>query len=129
VGAVHAVVFLWTPPHFWALAIMYERDYTSAEVPMLPSVRGAPSAARASLRYGVATVAASLALPFADDGVGLVYVVTAVVLGAGLVTRSVQLVRQPDIRRAQRLFHFSISYLAALFIVVAVDQFVRWPFA
>jgi heme o synthase len=122
-----AVVFLWTPPHFWALAIMYERDYSSADVPMLPSVRGPAVAARASLRYAVLTVAASLALPLVDDRVGVVYLAAAVVLGAGFVARSVQMVRAPEARRAKRLFAFSITYLAVLFLAVAADQLVRWP--
>jgi heme o synthase len=122
-----AVVFLWTPPHFWALAIVCERDYASAEVPMLPSVSGSVVAARRSLGYAVATVAASLALVLVEPRVGVVYVAVAVSVGVVFLARAVRLVRRPEPTEARRLFGFSIIYLAVLFLSVAVDQVVHWP--
>jgi heme o synthase len=123
-----AVVFLWTPPHFWALAIVHERDYSSAEVPMLPSVLGSAEAARRSLRYAAMTVVVSLALPLTDDGVGLLYVVTAALLGGILLHQAWKVRRWPSPKQARRLFGYSITYLAALFTAVALDQVLRWPF-
>jgi heme o synthase len=121
------VVFLWTPPHFWALAIVCDRDYATASVPMLPVVHGRPEAARRSLRYAAATVAGSLLLPVADSRVGAIYVTAAVVLGALFLARAVRMLREPSPPVARRLFLFSITYLALLFGALIVDQLLRLP--
>jgi heme o synthase len=118
------VVFLWTPPHFWALAIVCERDYASAAVPMLPVVHGRQETARRSLRYAAATVGASLLLPLVDARVGPVYLAVAVTLGAMLLHRSIRLRRQPTPPVARRVFTFSITYLAVLFVALVADQVV-----
>jgi len=123
------VVFFWTPPHFWALAMRYREDYAAAGVPMLPVVATAHAVARQILGYAVATVATSLVLwPVAHTGV--VYPGIAVVLGAVFVGQAALLLRRSrssdELAALQpmRLFHFSNLYLTLLFIAVALVPFV-----
>jgi protoheme IX farnesyltransferase len=124
------VVFLWTPPHTWALAMRYREDYASVDVPMLPVVRSGEAVARQIVAYSWAMVAVSLALwPVAHTGV--VYPIAAVVLGAAFLveahlmwhraSRSDELV---DIK-PMRLFHWSNMYLSLLFVAVALDPLLR----
>ncbi len=117
--ALFAVIVLWTPTHFWALAIGTGDDYEHADVPMLNVVRGVETAARHGLVYALATVAASLALPVLGVG-GWPFALVAAVLGAWFAARSLRLVREPTKAAAWRLFHASIVYLAALFLAVGV---------
>jgi heme o synthase len=124
------VVFFWTPPHFWALAMRYREDYAAAEVPMLPVVASSHAVARQILGYAVVTVATSLVLvPVAHTGV--VYPVVAVALGAVFVGRAVLLLarsRHSDdlsVLQPMRLFHLSNIYLTLLFLSVALVPFVR----
>ena len=121
-----AVVFFWTPPHTWALALRYREDYASAGVPMLPVVKEPPEVARQILLYSIITVAVSLALwPIAPTG--WLYPLVAAVAGAALIWESIGLLRRANagLRDAalkpMRLFHWSNSYLALLFVAVAVD--------
>jgi protoheme IX farnesyltransferase len=115
-----AIVFVWTPPHFWALAMRYRGDYAAAGVPMLPVVRGADETRRQILRYSLVLFATSLLLlPFGR--LGPVYGATAVVLGGWFVWRALQLWRSSSPAEPLRLFRYSIVYLAALFAAVAVD--------
>jgi len=116
-----AVVFFWTPPHFWALALRYFDDYRAAGIPMLPVVKGVPAAVRQIVAYSVLVVAITLTLPLATDAVGVLYLVAAVVLGAVFVGQAVRLARDPSPVRAIRLFTTSNTYLALLFAAVAVD--------
>lgn len=113
-----AVVFFWTPPHFWALALHHVKDYRRAGIPMLPVVRG-PEATRVQmLAHAVLTVLASMALiPVAD--MGAVYSFTAVALGIGFIWQVWGVTR--DRHRPMAAFRFSIWYLTILFAVVAVD--------
>lgn len=118
------VIFLWTPPHFWALSVRYRDDYAAAGIPMLPVVKGLQVASRHILVYSVAVVVASLVLiPVA--GMGIVYGVSAVALGGAFVTQAVILARDLTPERALKLFTFSNLYLALLFTAVAVDVVVR----
>jgi len=123
------VVFLWTPPHFWALAVKFRDDYAAAGVPMLPVVASDIVVARRIVYYSWAMVACSLLLvPVAPTG--LVYAVAAVVLGAGFLLEAHRLdaaARRADAGalKPMRLFHLSISYLTLLFVAVAVDALVR----
>lgn len=123
VGAPALVLFtlvvLWTPIHFWSLAIGTGQDYARASVPMLPVVRGPAVAARHGLGYALATVTTSLLLPLSGVG-GWWYLAAAAVLGAGFLTRVVALVRRPEPDVAWRSFHACNLYLALLFVVVAV---------
>ena len=125
-----AVVFFWTPPHFWALAIRYRDDYAAAGVPMLPVVAPAVTVARQIVAYAWATVATSLLLwPVA--GTGLFYPVAAGALGLALLVEAYGLLArarrgaEAATNRAMRLFHGSNLYLALLFLAVAVDPFLR----
>jgi heme o synthase len=122
-----AIVFYWTPPHFWALALRYRGDYAAASVPMLPVVRGEVETARQIVLYTILLVAVSLLL-FPAARMGLIYLVSAVGLGAGFVWYSLRVLRDAsDGRAAIRLFRFSISYLTLLFAAVAADSLLRLP--
>jgi len=117
------VIFLWTPPHFWALAVKYRDDYSAANVPMMPSVASLQSTARQIVAYTVAVWAVSLAfIPIAD--MGWIYAVAAVVLGGAFTAYSVALLRDPTPERAMTLFTFSITYLSGLFVAMAADQLI-----
>ncbi|MDQ3573869.1 MAG: heme o synthase [Actinomycetota bacterium] len=120
-----AVIFLWTPPHFWALAIRYREDYAAADVPMLPAVASLGVTARRVLGYTLALWACSL-LFAGVAGMGVLYIVAAVVLGALFAFQAWQLQRHRSVDRAMRLFSYSISYLTLLFSAMALDQFVRF---
>ena len=115
-----AVVFLWTPPHFWALALMIKEHYANANVPMLPVVRGDRETARQIVWYSVALVAGTL-VPVAFGVFGLVYGVAALALGGLLLWWSVALLRDTSRPKAVRVFHYSMLYLALLFVAMAVD--------
>jgi len=118
-----AVIFFWTPPHFWALAMRYKDDYAKADVPMLPVVATPQLVARRIVAYSWAMVATSVLL--ALSGSGVVYDVAAVVLGAVFLREAHLLqrrVRELQPVQPMRLFHWSITYLALLFLAVAVDQ-------
>jgi heme o synthase len=118
--AMFGIVFLWTPPHFWALALMIRDHYANARIPMLPVVRGDRETARQIAWYTVALVAATL-LPVAFGLFGLVYGVSALVLGAVLSWMAFALWRQTTRTHAVKLFHYSMLYLALLFVAMAVD--------
>ena len=119
-----AVIFFWTPPHFWALAIRYKDDYAAADVPMLPSVASFHTTAVRILGYTLVVWALSLAFaPVAH--MGLLYVIVAVVLGAGFTWLAVVLLRTESAKVAMRLFAYSITYLTVLFGAMAVDVVVR----
>jgi protoheme IX farnesyltransferase len=115
-----AIVFVWTPPHFWALAMRYRGDYAAAGIPMLPVVRGPEETRRQILLYSLVLFAVSLLLlPLGH--LGPVYGATAVVLGGWFVWRALRLWRSLSAAEPIRLFRYSIVYLAVLFAAVAVD--------
>lgn len=118
-----AIVFMWTPPHFWALAVKYKDDYSRVNVPMLPSVASERSVGVQILLYTVVLGALSFLLaPVAD--LGVIYVVSAVVLAVIYVAMAVELLRRSTARTAMRLFSYSITYLTLLFSAMAVDALV-----
>ncbi len=120
-----AVIFFWTPPHFWALAMRFRDDYAAAGVPMLPVVATPAFVARRIVAYSWAMVATSLLLLLDDSGP--VYGVSAVLLGVAFLREAHLLqsrVRRGEVVAPMRLFHWSITYLALLFLAVAVDQLV-----
>ncbi len=117
-----ALVFVWTPPHFWALAVKYREDYQAASVPMLPAVATLRRTAGQILVYSVVLVGISMALAPAA-GLGFVYLASAGVLGAVFVGLAVRLLRRATPEAAMRLFSYSITYLTLLFVAVAVDVF------
>jgi protoheme IX farnesyltransferase len=121
------VIFFWTPPHFWALAIKYRDDYAAADVPMMPVVADVRSTVRQMIAYTVVTWA--LTLLFAPvAGMGAVYVVAATVLGAIFTYQAYRLLRDASYARAMRLFGWSITYVSLLFGAMALDQLVRSGF-
>ena len=121
------IIFLWTPPHFWALAIRYKDDYSNAEVPMLPVIEGTKVTGYRMVLYAFQVWAASLIfVPVADMGV--VYLITAIVMGAIFTLFAFQVMINPTKKSAMRLFGFSISYITILFSLMAVDQLVRSGF-
>ena len=118
-----AVVFYWTPPHFWALALLMERDYTRARVPMLPVVVGSRST-RVHIVLWTLILLIVTVLPFLARSFGWVYLLGAMALNAVFLTDAVRLLADPSTRSASRLFHYSLLYLALLFTVMAVDRVV-----
>jgi heme o synthase len=121
--ALFAIVFFWTPPHFWALALLLRREYEAARIPMLPVVRGVGETTRQIILYTCVLVGVTL-LPLAWAMFGLVYAATAVALGAGFLVLAWRLRRASTPRRAAFLFHYSLAYLALLFVAMAVDPLV-----
>ena len=115
-----AIVFFWTPPHFWALALNYNLDYQRAHVPMLPAVVGREETGRQILLHTVALVAASLLLP-ASGATGAVYLAAALALGGLFIFYSLRLLRDTSAKAASTLFRYSIIYLALLFVAIAAD--------
>ncbi|HAM56052.1 MAG: protoheme IX farnesyltransferase [Candidatus Rokubacteria bacterium GWC2_70_24] len=121
-----AVLFFWSPSHFWSLAIAYKTEYAGARIPMLPAVKGEARTAR-SILLNTGGLLASSVLPFALGMLGWVYLVLGVVLGGGfLLARNVQLARRPEDRRlALANFHASNLFLLLLFLGVVLDVAAR----
>jgi protoheme IX farnesyltransferase len=115
-------IFMWTPPHFWALALYRRADYANAGIPMLPVTHGPAFTRRLILLYSIALAAATL-LPFAAGATGYAYLCAALVLDALFVRRAWKLVRDPRDANAMRLFRFSIVYLALLFAALVADHY------
>jgi heme o synthase len=119
-----AIIFYWTPPHFWALALRYKDDYAAAGVPMLPVVRGAAETSNQILYYTVLLVTVTLLL-YPAGRMGALYLAAAVALGAAFIWRALALRRDVSSKRAIGLFSFSNQYLALLFLAMAVDAVVH----
>jgi heme o synthase len=117
------IIFFWTPPHFWALALLIKREYAAARIPMLPVVRGDRQTSRRILAYSLVLATTTL-LPFLWHTVGGAYLVAALVLDAVFIGLALGLVRHTTAARAGRLFHFSLLYLAVLFVAMAMDTVV-----
>jgi protoheme IX farnesyltransferase len=118
-----AIIFVWTPPHFWALAIKYRDDYAAADVPMLPVVADARTTGRQIVGYTVLLWAVSLLfVPVA--GMGWIYGGAALALGAAFLYYAVRLLQESNVRNAMRLFGWSITYVTLLFSAMALDQLV-----
>ncbi len=118
------IVFLWTPPHFWALALYRREDYTRAGIPMLPVVAGEEETRRQILLYSLVLVAVTLLL-YPLGAMGLLYAVSAVVLGACFLALALQVRRTRTVAAAVRLFAYSLLYLALLFAAMAADRMLR----
>lgn len=114
------IIFLWTPPHFWALSLYRREDYARAGIPMLPVTHGEPETRRQILGYSLVLVPVTLAVgPLA--GLSLVYLVPAALLGALFLAMAIRLQRRPSTAHAMQLFRFSILYLFALFLMMTLD--------
>ncbi|MEA2476626.1 MAG: heme o synthase, partial [Actinomycetota bacterium] len=121
--AMFGIIFYWTPPHFWALSMRYEKDYASAGVPMMPVVYGKSETTKHILLYSILLFAMCLAL-FSVAHLGPLFLVTVIVLNALFIGWAVKLWKDPTPRRAWGLFRYSIYYLAVLFAAIAVDALV-----
>jgi heme o synthase len=115
-----AIVFFWTPPHFWALSLLIKDDYARTGVPMMPVVKGEPATRRLILGYSILLVAITT-IPVATGLLALPYLVTALALGIGFVGLSARLALRPSRRAALRLYLASLAYLALLFLAMALD--------
>jgi heme o synthase len=115
-----AIVFYWTPPHFWALSLLMKDEYAKVGVPMMPVVRGERETRRQILLYTLLLYAVSQ-LPFCAGAFGGIYLVASMLLGGAFIAGSVRLYRRPDRRAALRLYLFSLAYLALLFGAMVAD--------
>jgi protoheme IX farnesyltransferase len=119
-----AIMFVWTPPHFWALAVKYKDDYSAADVPMLPSVASERAVGVQIVAYSVVLVALTLVLaPVAH--LGWIYTASAIALGAVFIGLAVAVLRSGSAKVSMRLFSYSITYVTALFAVMAIDAVVH----
>ena len=116
-----AIVFFWTPPHFWALSLLMKDEYAKASIPMLPVVRGEDETRRQILLYTVLLYAVTQ-LPFCAGGFNVIYLITSMTLGAGFIYCAVRLLRSADRRWALRTYLYSLAYLALLFIAMPIDR-------
>ncbi len=120
------IIFLWTPPHFWALALYRVEDYKRAGLPMLPVTHGSEFTRLHVFLYTLVLFAATL-LPFVQGMSGWLYLVAAIILGAGFIGHAWRLWRHYSDDLARRTFRFSILHLSLLFAALLVDHYVRWP--
>lgn len=116
-----AIIFFWTPAHFWALALVLKQDYTDAGIPMLPVVRGQKVTYRQIVLYTVATVLLSLLLPLFGL-IGLFYFIAALILGGLFIFKAIRLLQKPTVPATWRLYLYSLLYLALLFVAMVVDR-------
>jgi len=119
-----AVIFLWTPPHFWALALLIQRDYERAHVPMLPVAKGEAETRKQIFIYTIILIGVTVLL-FVTGAMGYLYLVAALGLGAYMLYLAYRLLRTQSNVWANKLFWFSNSYLAVLFAVMAIDRVIR----
>jgi protoheme IX farnesyltransferase len=117
------IIFLWTPPHFWALALLLKKDYARAHIPMLPVVVGEYETKRQILLYSLLLLGATLVL-FGMRAMGYFYLASAVLLGGGLLFLALRLLRAQTLAQARTLFWYSNLYLALLFAAMVIDRVV-----
>jgi protoheme IX farnesyltransferase len=118
-----AIIFYWTPPHSWALALLVNKDYTLANVPMMPVAHGEDATRRQILLYSVQLVLITL-LPLPFKFLGGIYIVTAVLLGIGMIYMADKLIQKADGAAARTMYKYTTSYLAFLFLVMIVDRLI-----
>ncbi|RMF78417.1 MAG: protoheme IX farnesyltransferase [Chloroflexi bacterium] len=119
------IIFYWTPPHSWALALLVNSDYARANVPMMPVAHGEQTTRRQILLYSILLVILTL-VPGAANMLGLVYMVAALILGAGLIRMSLLLIKIADGATAKRMYKYTTTYLAFLFLAMIIDQIVAF---
>src|SRR5437868_1519665 len=119
-----AIIFFWTPPHFWALSLLIQKDYEKAGIPMLPVVKGEAETRRQILLYSVIVLAVTLVL-FAMGAMGYFYLVGAIALGGGLIYLAIRLWLDQSKKWARTLFWYSNMYLAAIFAIMVVDRVIH----
>ena len=116
------IVFFWTPPHFWALAIMIKDDYARADIPMLPVVRGVQHTSTQILLYTAVLAALTLLFGVVAESLDLTYMIGAALLNAAFLWYAFRLTQNPDRPAAARLYKYSLLYLALLLVLVMVDS-------
>jgi protoheme IX farnesyltransferase len=116
-----AIVFYWTPPHFWALSLLMKDEYAKVKVPMMPVARGEAETRRQILVYSILLYAVSQ-LPFCAGGLGTIYLGVSMTLGVGFVYGAIRLYRRADRRAALTLYLYSLAYLALLFASMVLDK-------
>ncbi len=116
-----AIVFYWTPPHSWALALLVNKDYTLANVPMMPVARGESATRTQILLYSVQLILITL-LPTPFNMLGGIYLLVAIVLGAGLLRMAIKLIKEADGAAPRRMYKYSTAYLAFLFLAMIIDR-------
>jgi protoheme IX farnesyltransferase len=116
------IIFFWTPPHFWALAIMIKDDYARADIPMLPVVRGVQHTSTQIFLYTAVLAALAILFGVVAESLDLTYMIGAVVLNAAFLWYAYRLTRNPDRPTAARLYKYSLLYLALLLVLVMVDS-------
>ena len=121
-----AIVFYWTPPHFWALSMRLAKDYPAAGVPMLPVVRGVPETTQQIALYSFSMVAMTLVF-FAVAQLGLIFLVGAIAIGGVFLSQALRMWRDGTDARAVRLYKYSTTYLTVLFALIVVDVLVPLP--
>jgi protoheme IX farnesyltransferase len=119
-----AIIFYWTPPHFWALALLIEKDYEKAHVPMLPVLMGAKETRKQIFLYTLLLVAVTLVLFILPHMMGYFYLCGALVLGGVMIYMAARLMRDQSKERARTMFWYSNCYLAAIFAVMVIDRLV-----
>jgi protoheme IX farnesyltransferase len=119
-----AIIFFWTPPHFWALSLLIQKDYEKAGIPMLPVVKGEAETRRQILFYSLLLLGITLVL-FVMGTMGYIYLVGAILLGGGLVYLAIRLWRDQSKKWARTLFWYSNMYLAAIFAIMVLDRVVH----
>ena len=117
------IIFVWTPPHFWALAIARREEYAKADIPMLPVTHGVEFTRLQILLYTILLLITTL-LPYLTGMSGLIYLLTAVVLGLGFIYFAVQMIRKKDNKTAMRTFGYSIIYLMLIFAALLIDHYI-----
>lgn len=119
-----AIIFYWTPPHFWALSLLIQKDYEKAHIPMLPVVMGEVETRKQILLYSLLLLAVTMVL-FAMHAMGYIYLISALILGGILVYMAIRLITDQTKNWARTLFWYSNCYLAAIFAVMVIDRVVR----
>lgn len=117
------LIFTWTPPHFWALAIARYEEYKKAEIPMMPVTHGIPFTKLCILLYTILMIVISI-LPFCINMSGIVYLIGSLILGGGFLYRSYQLYDRNDSSTAMRTFYYSIFYLMSMFLLLLIDHYI-----
>jgi len=119
-----AIIFYWTPPHFWALSLLIQKDYEKASIPMLPVVMGERETRKQILLYSLLLLAVTMIL-FAMHAMGYFYLLVALVLGGVLIYMAIRLIRDQSKKWARTLFWYSNCYLALIFAAMVIDRVVH----
>ena len=122
------IIFVWTPPHFWALAVAKREEYAKAKIPMLPVTHGAKFTRQQILLYTLLLFIVTL-LPYLTGMSGLIYLATAVILGLGFIYYAIKMIRKTDNKTAMKTFFYSINYLMLMFAALLIDHYFPFSFS